>query len=545
MRVSAKTAARSAGGATRATRSNRSGAVAASAAASAPSERPTSAVSPLRTAASAPRTRSSRTSCSSAARSTGRSGDTNPSPFRVPAAARSRWRGGTSVQTSYPARERSRAYPDTVRSDGTFHGGTRTAVPRAAPAAGSASTIMTASPCAARGDAARQRPARGGGGGSGGSGPKQSSGAPSAPRNATARRRRRSSVHIANVSTSRWRSAVMSRAHDGGGAPPVAGGTSRLDGAEPVDGFDEPVEVEWLGERRVGLEPVERVRIRRGRRREHHRRNPGEARVAPLLRAECPAVHHRHREVEQDDARHRAAERRERLAPVARARHLESPLDEQLGESGAQGRVVLDEQDACVRSHGWPYLGHANPRREPRRQTPTQTGRVAPTPRVVRGTAVDTPRRARVIQRRSSSRTRTVGPASTAPASPETPHERARGAPLFERGPRPRAAAAGGAVGSRRRDRPPLERDRGGRQPDPRRQGRVRAGAGAARADLASVLRRARAARRRHALRGVGRRRGEVGGGKAGSRRGLLAVPRRDAPAPARAAPAGAARPGG
>src|SRR6266545_4105031 len=188
------------------------------------------------------------------------------------------------VQTSWPARVRSPSYPETAASPGTFQGGTRIAVPRRSPAAARAWTDIRASPSTGRGDGALQRPERGGAGGSGGSGPKQSSGAPSPARNGTGSRGRRSSVHIATASTSRWRSAVITCPSCQRAAPAafLRRGPPRapLGRAEPVDGRDEPVEVERLRERRGGREPVERTTVRVEGRRQHHRRDRGEARVA-------------------------------------------------------------------------------------------------------------------------------------------------------------------------------------------------------------------------------------------------------------------------
>src|SRR6266542_344388 len=98
-----------------------------------------------------------------------------------------------------------------------------------------------------------------------------------------------------------------------------------------------------LGERRV-IEPAAR--------RHDHDGDVAERLVAELLRAELPAVHARHHEVEQDEAGADAvAEEVERGPAVLEQARRVALVDEELADDLAEIGVVVDDEDGGVVVH--------------------------------------------------------------------------------------------------------------------------------------------------------------------------------------------------
>src|SRR5258706_15552400 len=120
--------------------------------------------------------------------------------------------------------------------------------------------------------------------------------------------------------------------------------------AEAEDHRQQPIEIQRLGEP-GGPADVARLLLHASVRADDDDRNLRDLPPPELLLAELPAVHHRHRHVEEDEARIRLLlETLERRAAVLRLQDVEARLLEVLGEALPEERVVLDNEDRAHES---------------------------------------------------------------------------------------------------------------------------------------------------------------------------------------------------
>src|SRR5438094_1660098 len=95
--------------------------------------------------------------------------------------------------------------------------------------------------------------------------------------------------------------------------------------------------------------------------RERHDRNAGRALVGLEAPRRFPAVHHRQRQIHEDDIGRLLGRLRQRFHPVLRLDHLEAGELEVLGIHFPRIRIVVDDQDARPRSMSVSASAHRLP----------------------------------------------------------------------------------------------------------------------------------------------------------------------------------------